>query len=90
MPNGPNILTLSKSEGSYKEVFRLAFSQVGQDKPALVILENYEMKSTEEEILEARKATVYDNLTKEPKGYSQNLLVGIEAVKACKRHTVQK
>ena len=44
------------------------------------------MRSTEKEILEARKAAIYDDLTKNPLGYSQNLLVGIQAVKSCKRH----
>ena len=89
MPLGPKPLILLKSEGSYHARIQKAFNAVGKDKPALIILNFTFMKPTREEIEEAKKITSIQELAEKTDGRSQNLgqniLVGIEAVKACQR-----
>ena len=48
MPIGPDPLTLSSLEGSYRERLQKAFDAVGKDKPALIILYYWNMISTPE------------------------------------------
>ena len=86
MPLGPEYLILPRSEGSYHARLQHAFSVVGKDKPALIILELWSMNSTTEEIKEARKTTLHKELAEKTDEHtSRNLLVGIEAAKACNR-----
>jgi len=83
MPLGPEPLILPRSEGSIKARLQLVFSGVGKDKLALVILYSYGMKPTAEEIQAAKATTTHQQLAEMTE--SQNILVGIEAVKACQR-----
>ena len=85
MPVGPKPLILPKSEGSYHARLKHAFSAVGKDKPVLIILDNLHMKPTLEEIQEAKRTTLHQRLAEKSDRHSQNILVGIEAVKACQR-----
>merc|ERR1719509_136163 len=83
MPLGPEPLILPRSEGSIKARLQLVFSGVGKDKLALVILDSLDMKPTAEEIQAAKATTTHQRLAEMTE--SQNILVGIEAVKACQR-----
>jgi hypothetical protein len=85
MPLGPEPLILPRSEGSIKARLQLVFSGVGKDKLALVILNYYNMKTTAEEIQAAKATTTHQQLAEKTDSQSQNILVGIEAVKACQR-----
>ena len=85
MPLGPVPLILPRSEGSIKARLQQTYSAVGKDKLALVILSSYGMKPTAEEIQEAKATTTYQELAEKTEGKSLNLLVAIEAVKACQR-----
>ena len=58
---------------------------MGKDRPALIILNYWDMDPTPEEFIEARKTTSLTDLAEKNGLESQNLLVGIEAVKACNR-----
>jgi hypothetical protein len=78
-------LILPRSEGSIKARLQLVFSGVGKDKLALVILNYYNMKTTAEEIQAAKATTTHQQLAEKTDSQSQNILVGIEAVKACQR-----
>ena len=53
----------------------------------LIILDyhGFTMKPTLEEILEAKRTTLHQRLAEKSDDFSQNILVGIEAVKACQR-----
>jgi hypothetical protein len=51
----------------------------------LVILNFLDMEPTAEEIQAAKATTTHQQLAEKTDGFSQNLLVGIEAVKACQR-----
>ena len=85
MPLGPEPLTLPLTEGSYQARLQLVFSGVGIDKLALIILGYSVMKPTFEEIQEANVTTIHQQLAEKTDEYSQNILVAIEAVKACQR-----
>ena len=84
MPLGPEPLILSRSEGSYHARLQQAFIVLGIDKPALIIL-SYTMKPTPEEIQAAKATTSHQELAEKTDSDSQNILVAIEAVKACQR-----
>ena len=81
MPLGPNPLILLKAEGSYYTRLQKAFSVLGIDKSALIILDS-SMRPTFEEI-QAVKATYTHKESAE--NIAEYVLVGIEAVKACQR-----
>ena len=85
MPLGPEPLILSRSEGSYHARLQQAFIVLGIDKPALIILEYVGMEPTTEEIQAAKATTSHQELAEKTDRDSQNILVGIEAVKACQR-----
>ena len=86
MPLGPEPLVIPSSKGSYKERCQLVFNTVAKDKSAFIIIGYYDMSATAEEIEEAKQSTTAnEKLAQKTDGYSQNLLVGIEAVKACDR-----
>ena len=85
MPLGPDPLILPRYKGSIKTRLQLAFSAVGQDKLALIILHYVYMKPTPEEIQAAKATTTNQELAEKTDVYSQKLLVAIEAVKACQR-----
>ena len=85
MPLGPEPLILPRSEGSIKARLQLVFSGVGKDKLAVVILQSYGMKTTTEEIQAAKATTTHQQLAEKTEYGSQNILVAIEAVKACQR-----
>ena len=87
MPLGPEPLILPRSEGSIKARLQLVFSGVGKDKLALVILDSGfdGMKPTAEEIQAAKATTTHQQLAEKTDYKSQNILVAIEAVKACQR-----
>ena len=85
MPLGPEPLILSRSEGSYHARLQQAFIVLGIDKPALIILAYYDMEPTPEEIQAAKATTSHQELAEKTDSYSQNILVAIEAVKACQR-----
>ena len=85
MPLGPEPLILPRSEGSIEARLQLVFSGVGIDKLALVILNSLYMEATAEEIQAAKATTTHQQLAEKTDEFSQNILVGIEAVKACQR-----
>ena len=85
MPLGPEPLILPRSEGSIKARLQLVFSGVGKDKLAVVILDYWGMKPTAEEIQAAKATTTHQQLAEKTDEFSQNILVAIEAVKACQR-----
>ena len=85
MPLGPDPLILSRSEGSYHARLQQAFIVLGIDKPALIILGYEWMKPTPEEIQAAKATTSHQELAEKTDKNSQNILVAIEAVKACQR-----
>ena len=85
MPLGPEPLMLLSSRGSYHARLQQTFSIVGKDKFALIILSYGYMKPTPEEIQVAKATTSHQDLAVKTDKYSQNILVGIEAVKACQR-----
>jgi hypothetical protein len=85
MPLGPEPLILQRSEGSIKARLQLVFSGVGKDKLAVVILNYMYMKPTAEEIQAAKATTTHQQLAEKTDKESQNILVAIEAVKACQR-----
>ena len=85
MPLGQEPLILPRSEGSIKARLQLVFSGVGKDKLALVILYSIYMKPTAEEIQAAKATTTHQQLAEKTGNRSQNILVAIEAVKACQR-----
>ena len=85
MPLGPDPLILPRYKGSIKTRLQLAFSAVGQDKLALIILHYVYMKPTPEEIREAKATTTHQELAEKTDVHSQKLLVAIEAVKSCQR-----
>ena len=72
MPLGPGPLIIQKSRGSYSARLKLAFREVGTDRPALIILNFLRMKPTIEEIKETEKSTSFKHLV------HGNLLKGIE------------
>ena len=91
MPLGPVPIILPGSKGSYQERLQHAFSMFGSSKAALIILK-YDltgMKPTQEEIQDAKKSTLYKELTKNITTLDENdingIVVGIEAVRACNR-----
>lgn len=87
MPLGPEPLVIPSSKGSYKERLQLVFNTVAKDKSAFIII-GYDMfmSSTAEEIQAAKQSTTAnEQLAQKTDEPSQNLLVGIEAVKACDR-----
>ena len=84
MPLGPDPLILPRSEGSIKTRLQKAVSAVGKNVPALIIL-SYSMESTAEEIQAAKATTTHQELAILTDVVSQNILVAIEAVKACQR-----
>jgi hypothetical protein len=84
MPLGPEPLILSRSKGSYHARLQQVFSAVGKDKRALIILD-FEIKPTPGEIQAAKLTTSHQELAEKTDKESQNLLVAIEAVKACQR-----
>ena len=87
MPLGPEPLVIPSSKGSYKERCQLVFNTVAKDKSAFIIIDySFGMSPTAEEIQEAKQSTTAnEELAQKTDKYSQNLLVGIEAVKACDR-----
>ena len=85
MPLGPKPLILPWSEGSIEARLQLVFSGVGKDKLALVILDSLSMKSTAEEIQAAKATTTHQQLAEMTDRQSLNILVAMEAVKACQR-----
>ena len=85
MPLGPKPLILPRSEGSIKARLQQTYSAVGKDKLAVVILNSYDMKPTAEEIQAAKATTTHQQLAEKTVKVSQNILVAIEAVKACQR-----
>merc|ERR1740129_525879 len=85
MPLGPKPLILSRSEGSIKARLQLVFSGVGKNKLAVVILDSIHMKPPAEEIQAAKATTTHQQLAESNFIGSENILVGIEAVKACQR-----
>ena len=60
-----------------------AFSAVGKDMSALIILKG--MEPTSEEIQSSKATTSHQDLAEKTDNKSQNILVAIEAVKACYR-----
>ena len=78
-------MILPRSEGSIKARLQLVFSGVGKDKLAVVIMDSWEMKPTAEEIKAAKATTTHQQLAERTDKWSQNILVAIEAVKACQR-----
>ena len=85
MPLGPEPLILASSEGTYHARIQQVFSAVCKDKPALIILDFDWMEPTSEEIQAAKATSSHQELAEKTDKYSQNLLVAIEAVKACQR-----
>ena len=85
MPLGPVPLILPRSEGSIKARLQQTYSAVGKDKLAVVILNSFGMKPTAEEIQAAKATTTHQQLAERTDDKSQNILVAIEAVKACQR-----
>ena len=85
MPMGPKPLTLQNSKGSYQARIQQAFCVVGNAKVALIILDYYEIKPEPEETKAAKKISSHPELAKKTDKASENLLVGLEAVKACQR-----
>ena len=86
MPLGPEPLVIPSSKGSYKERCQLVFNTVAKDKSAFIIIQYLDMSATAKEIEEAKQSTTAnEELAQKTDEYSQNLLVGIEAVKACDR-----
>ena len=68
-----------------KARLQLVFSGVGKDKLALVILNFERMEPTADEIQAAKATTTHQQLAEKTDYKSQNILVAIEAVKACQR-----
>ena len=58
---------------------------MAKDKAALIIMTCTDMSATPEEVQEAKQGTAYEKLAQKTDDYSENLLVGLEAVKACAR-----
>ena len=86
MPLGPEPLVIPSSKGSYKERCQLVFNTVAKDKSAFIIIDYYHMSPSAKEIQEAKQSTTAnEELAQDTNKSSQNLLVGIEAVKACDR-----
>ena len=89
MPLGPEPLIFPRSDGSYQARLQQAFSVLVIDgvidKPAFIILGVGSMKSTPEEIQIAKATTAHQELAEKTDFQSQNILVAIEAVKACQR-----
>ena len=81
MPLGPNPLILLKAEGSYYTRLQKAFSVLGIDKSALIILDS-SMRPTFEEIQAVKATYTNHELADNTAVY---ICVGIEAVKACRR-----
>ena len=87
MPLGPEPLIIPSSEGTYKVRLQHTCNTVAKDKSALVII-NYKiggMSPTHQEIQDAKHSSTNEQLAQKTDEGSQNLLVGIEAVKACDR-----
>ena len=85
MPLGPEPLILQSSDGSYHARLQQAFIVLSIDKPALIILNYLNMKPTTEEIQAAKATTLHQDLAEKTDYESKNILVAIEAVKACQR-----
>ena len=92
MPLRPEPLIFSRNEGSYYERLQRAFSLVGKDKPILIILDYDYRVTTSEEIKVAKafsqratEALPAPLKTDTSNPRTENLLVGIESVKACLR-----
>ena len=61
---------------------------MGKDKSVLIILDYSDkkgMKPTTEEIQEAKKTSPHKNLIDDSDSWSQKILLGTEAVRACQR-----
>mgnify|MGYP001191388403 CR=1 FL=1 len=87
MPLGPEPLIIPSSEGTYKVRLQHTCNTVAKDKSALVII-NFGyggMSPTHKEIQDAKHSSTNEQLAQKTDEGSQNLLVGIEAVKACDR-----
>ena len=82
MPMGPVPLTIPRSKGSYKERLQYVFHILPKNKSILIIVNYFEMSPSSAEINEAKQSTTISLLSQKTDGLSQNLLVGIEAVKA--------
>ena len=78
---GPEPIIIRSSEGSYQARLQKAFYAVGNDKPALIIMNWLNPKF--EEVQEARKTTTNKKLAEATD--SVYLLIAIEALKACNR-----
>ena len=85
MPLGPEPLIIPSSKGTYKVRLQHTCNTVAKDKSALVICDYIEMSPTHEEIQDAKHSSTNEELAQMTDYESQNLLVGIEAVKACDR-----
>ena len=85
MPLGPEPLIIPSSEGTYKVRLQHTYNTVAKDKSALVIINYVWMSPTPEEIQDAKHSSTNEQLAQKTDESSQNLLVGIEAVKACDR-----
>ena len=86
MPLGPKPLILPRSEGSIKARLQQTYSAVGKDKLALIILCPHKMRLPRAEEIQAAKATTtHQQLAEKTDSISLNILVGMEAVKACQR-----
>ena len=85
MPLGPEPLIIPSSEGTYKVRLQHTYNTVAKDKSALVIMKYFYMRPTPEEIQDAKHSSTNEQLAQKTDEGSQNLLVGIEAVKACDR-----
>ena len=85
MPLGPEPLIIPSSKGTYKVRMQHTYNTVAKDKSALVIINYTTMSPKPEEIQDAKHSSTNEQLAQKTDGLSQNLLVGIEAVKACDR-----
>ena len=85
MPLGPEPLIIPRSEGTYKVRLQHTYNTVAKDKSALVIISYIHMSPKPEETQDAKHSSTDEQLAQDTDKFSQNLLVGIEAVKACDR-----
>ena len=85
MPSGPDVLTISRTLGSYKEKMHRALNTEAKNRRALIIIDYAYMKPTSEEIQESKQSTAYEKLCQKTDEYSQRILVVLEAIKAYDR-----
>ena len=85
MPLGPEPVIFPRTHGSYCTRLDLALSRFGKDQRALIILDCRYMQPTSEEIQVAKTITTHQELAEKSDPSSANILVAIEAVKACQR-----